>query len=105
MWDQALELWTQRNKEIRNPELALQQHELEQQARNTAEDRGIFDIPLQERLRQQPQQLLDFINVPGRTILHSIKEAAIRAAANVRQLTGCFPPRWSLNQLLRVSTG
>ena len=101
MWKEASELWQLRNESIHDPDLNLQRSELEQQVRNfynqqdqvLAQDRGIFDLSLQDRLRHHSQQLLDFVQLQGRTITHSIRQHALQAAANVRRMTEYFQPR------------
>jgi hypothetical protein len=101
LWKEASELWQLRNESIHDPDLNVQRSELEQQVRNfyhqqeqvLAQDRGIFDLPLQDRLRHHSQQLLDFVQLQGRTITHSIQQHALQAAANVRRMTEYFQPR------------
>ena len=101
MWNEANELWKQRNTDIHDPDQTLQRDELEQQVRNLydqeeqvlAEDRRIFNLSLQDRLRHHSQQLHDFIQLQGHTIAHSLRQSAVQATANVRRMTEYFRPR------------
>ena len=101
MWTEANTLWQQRNESLHDPNNTIQRRDLEQQIRDLydkdelvlAEDRGIFDVPLQERLRHHTQQLHDFIQVQGATIAHSIQQKITRATANFRRITDFFRPR------------
>ena len=101
MWTEAHALWKTRNEQVHNPDNTLQRQDLEQQLSELynqedqvlAEDRNIFSMSLQDRIRQQSQQLHDFIQIHQPTIAHSIREQITRANANVRRLTEYFRPR------------
>jgi hypothetical protein len=104
LWDEALQLWDKRNKEIyetKDNNNSTQLFDVKQQVRELynledkvlARDRDNFALPLNERLTQHPIQLHNYIQIHGPIIRQSIKEAEKLATACTRQLPTFFPPR------------
>ena len=64
MWTEVHALWKTRNEQVHNPDNTLQRQDLEQQVSELynqedqvlAEDRNIFSMSLQDRIRHQSQQ-------------------------------------------------
>jgi hypothetical protein len=100
-WDEANELWSQRNNDIHDPTLALQHQDLVQQVEELyalephtlAEDRDNFLVYLTTRLTQTTQQLHNFIQSQGPVIRYSVCELVRQTEASFHSIRNLFTTR------------
>jgi hypothetical protein len=95
-WEEAFELWIQRNNDIHKPDETIQRQDLTQQdlePLTLAQDRDNFCIPLNTRLTHNINQLHDYLQSQGCIVRASVCEAANLAAQTFQPIRDFFTRR------------
>jgi zinc-binding in reverse transcriptase len=101
LWEEAFELWTQRNNDIHEPDKTIQRQDLIQQVEEIyelepltlAQDRDNFCIPLNTRLTHNTNQLHNYVQSQGYIVRASVREAANLAAQTFQPIRDFFTRR------------
>ena len=101
LWEEAFELWTQRNNDIHEPDETILRQDLIQQVEEIyelepltlAQDRDNFCIPLNTRLTHNTNQLHNYVQSQGYIVRASVREAANLAARTFQPIRDFFTRR------------